>query len=128
MSVQFTDQNLNEAKSLEAAYTGANPDPLSGLPVSVLLWVYFEAAPTGGETHTVWWFGQANAVAQGGDPNDLVLEAVAGTQGTVKLVDTIGYEHLIVELRCVEPDAAKGGGGYIDAEPLVNAGFMIRYG
>lgn len=85
MSVQFADQDLNAPKSLEAQYTDSNPEPLTGLEVSVLLWVYLEAAPGGSDTHTLWWFGETDAEAGGGDPNDLVLEAVAGSQGTAKL-------------------------------------------
>ncbi|MFI4915925.1 MAG: hypothetical protein ACIAS6_05380 [Phycisphaerales bacterium JB060] len=78
MSIKFASQSVNQAEYLVADYTSA--PRLSGKPVSVTLWLYLENAPTGGDTWTIWWFGEKDATG-----NHLVLEAVAGASNTVDL-------------------------------------------
>lgn len=89
MSVQFDQQVANEPITLEAVYPEPNQPGgkrLTGSPVSVTLWVYFEAVPTG--TETVWWFGEAGA------SNGLVLEAVANGQSVDLNASLVGQSTL----------------------------------
>jgi hypothetical protein len=53
MSLMFDRSNF-EACAASHASALAPPD----LPISVTCWVYVEAQPGAGETHTVWWFGR----------------------------------------------------------------------
>ncbi len=87
MSVRF-DQ-ANGPQSLEAVYP-VPPAPggirLTGVPVSVTLWIYLEEAdvPTGSDRATIWWFGVGGQAT-----NNLRLEAVEGTTSGFNLEATL---------------------------------------
>lgn len=77
MSVKF-DQS-GDVQALEAVYpvaTAPGGIRLTSVPVSITLWLYLENAPGTGETHTIWWFGEADDGA-----NYIVLEATENQQG-----------------------------------------------
>jgi hypothetical protein len=71
------DRSNSEACAASHASALAAPD----LPISVTCWVYVEAQPGAGETHTVWWFGR-----DGIDTQFLKLAFQPDVQGSIKFL------------------------------------------
>ncbi|MFG0286102.1 MAG: hypothetical protein ACF8R7_16920 [Phycisphaerales bacterium JB039] len=56
MSLWFVRSNSEAMAASDASALAS-----SGLPISVTCWVYVDAQPGAGETHTVWWYGKDGA-------------------------------------------------------------------